>query len=65
MEIAKVGQQLHKKKKPAMTKVKNWNKKQKALLFKKTGTEDIDANLEKCLEVEDLLQGINDVECKF
>ena len=48
-----------------MTKVKNWNKKQKAFLFKKIGTEYIDANLEKCLEVEDLLQGINNVECNF
>ena len=64
-EIAKVGEQLHKKRKPIITKVKNWYKKQKALILEKTGEEYIDANLDKCLEVEDLLQGIKDVECKF
>ena len=48
-----------------MTKVKTWYRKQKILLFEKAGEEYKDVNLEKCLEVEDLLQGIKDVECKF
>ena len=64
--IAKVGEQLHKKQKPNLTEVINWYKKQKALLhIEKTGEEYIDTSLEKCFEVENLLQVIKDVECKL
>lgn len=57
--------QAKKKTKKTMTKVKTWYRKQKILLFEKAGEKYKDVNLEKCLEVEDLLQGIKDVECKF
>lgn len=64
-KIAKVGEQLHKKCKPTMTKVKSWYKKQRLLYSKKTGEQYVHANLDKCLEVKDLLQGIKDVDCKY
>ena len=37
----------------------------KALILKKTGKQYVHANLDKCLEVKDLLQGIKDVDCKY
>ena len=37
----------------------------KALILKKTGEQYVHANLDKCLEVKDLLQGIKDVDCKY
>ena len=37
----------------------------KALILKKTGKQYVHANLDKCLEGKDLLQGIKDVDCKY
>ena len=37
----------------------------KALILKKTGKQYVHANLDKCLEVKDLLQGIKNVDSKY
>lgn len=64
-EIAAVVEQLQSKMKPSVITIKKWYKRQKELVYKKSGEVYQDRNLEACLDVEENLQGIEDEICKF
>ena len=64
-EIAAVVEQLQSKMKPSVITIKKWYKRQKELVYKKSGEVYQDRNLEAFLDVEENLQGIEDEICKF
>ena len=64
-QIAAVVEQLQSKKKPSLTTIKKWYKKQKELVYRKSEEVYQDRNLEACLNVEENMQGIEDKMCKL